>query len=80
MSEPKLYPVAEEWAQRAYVDARKYQEMYRRSIDDPNGFWAEQAKRLEWVKPPTKIKNTSYEHPNVSIKWFEDGVLNVAAN
>jgi acetyl-CoA synthetase len=80
MSEPKLYPVSAEWTERAYIDAEKYRQMYRRSVEDPDGFWAEQAKRIDWMKAPTKIKNTSFEYPNVSIKWFEDGTLNVSAN
>ncbi len=54
--------------------------MYARSIADPDGFWAEQAKRLDWITPFTKVKNTSFEYPNVFVKWFEDGELNVAAN
>ena len=54
--------------------------MYARSIKDPNGFWAEQAKRIDWIKPFTKVKNTSFDPHNVSIKWFEDGTLNVAYN
>jgi acetyl-CoA synthetase len=76
----KVYEVPAEWKKRAWLDDAKYQEMYARSIKDPNGFWAEQAKRLHWYKPPTKIKNTSYDPNNVSIKWFEDGTLNVAYN
>src|SRR6188474_1355191 len=76
----KLYQVPAEWAKRAHVDAAKYREMYERSIKDPNGFWAEQAKRLHWYKTPSKIKNTSFGPDNVSIKWFEDGVTNVAYN
>jgi acetyl-CoA synthetase len=79
MSE-KLYQVPAEWKSRAYVDDAKYQEMYARSIEDPEGFWAEQAKRLHWYRAPTKIKNTSFAPDNVSIKWFEDGVTNVAYN
>ena len=79
MSE-KVYDVPPEWKKRAYVDADKYQEMYARSLKDPNGFWAEQAKRLHWYKAPSKIKNSSFGPGNVSIKWFEDGVLNVAYN
>ena len=51
-----------------------------RSVEDPDGFWAEQAKRVDWRKPFAKVKNTTYEYPNVSIKWFEDGTLNVSAN
>jgi acetyl-CoA synthetase len=79
MSE-KVYDVAPEWTKRAYVDADKYKEMYARSLKDPNGFWAEQAKRLHWYKAPSKIKNSSFGPGDVSIKWFEDGVLNVAYN
>ena len=80
MSEDKLYDVPAEWKKRAYVDEAKYQEMYARSIKDPNGFWAEQAKRIDWIKPFTKVKNTSYDPHNVSIKWFEDGTLNACYN
>src|SRR6185503_13990524 len=58
----------------------KYRAMYRRSIDDPDGFWTEQAKRVDWLKPFTKVKNTTFTYPNVSIKWFEDGALNISAN
>ena len=76
----KLYQVPAEWAKRAHVDAAKYQEMYDRSIKDPIGFWAEQAKRLHWYKTPSKIKNVSFGPDNVSIKWFEDGVTNVSYN
>src|ERR1044071_3388634 len=76
----KTYAVPPQWKTRAYLDEAKYEEMYARSIKDSSGFWAEQAKRLHWFKPPTKIKNTSFDPHNVSIKWFEDGVLNVAYN
>ena len=79
MSE-KIYDVPTEWRQRAYADAAKYQEMYAHSVKDPNGFWAEQAKRIDWIKPFTKVKNTSFDPHNISIKWFEDGTLNVAYN
>jgi len=54
--------------------------MYARSVKDPNGFWGEQAKRIDWIKPFSKVKNTSYDPSNVSIKWFEDGTLNVCHN
>jgi acetyl-CoA synthetase len=54
--------------------------MYKRSIDDPDGFWGEHGKRIDWIKPYTKVKNTSFDYNNVSINWFEDGVLNVCAN
>jgi acetyl-CoA synthetase len=75
----KLYEVPAEWAQRAFIDDAKYQDMYARSLKDPNGFWAEQAKRIDWIKPFSKVKNTSYTG-DVTIKWFEDGTLNAAYN
>jgi acetyl-CoA synthetase len=76
----KIYDVPAEWAQRGFVNDAKYREMYARSIKDPNGFWAEQAKRIDWIKPFSKVKNTSFGPGSVSIKWFEDGTLNVAYN
>ncbi len=79
MSE-KVYPVPAEWASRAWIDWVKYQEMYKRSITDPDGFWGEMGKRIDWIKPYTKVKNTSFDPHNVSIKWFEDGTLNVCYN
>jgi acetyl-CoA synthetase len=79
MSE-KIYDVPAEWSKRAWIDDAKYREMYARSLSDPKGFWAEQAKRLDWMKAPHKIDNWSFAPGNVSIKWFEDGVLNAAYN
>jgi acetyl-CoA synthetase len=79
MSE-KIYDVASDWAKRAYVDDAKYKDMYAHSLKDPEGFWAEQGQRIDWMKPYTKVKNVSFDPHNVSIKWFEDGVTNVAVN
>jgi acetyl-CoA synthetase len=79
MSE-KIYDVPAEWSKRAWIDDAKYREMYARSLSDPKGFWAEQAKRLDWMRAPHKIDNWSFAPGNVSIKWFEDGVLNAAYN
>jgi len=79
MSE-NIYPVPAEWAARAWADDAKYQEMYQRSIDDPDGFWGEMGQRVDWIKSYTKIKNTSYDPQDVSIKWYEDGTLNVCVN
>jgi acetyl-CoA synthetase len=76
----KAYDVPAEWAKRAWVNAAKYEEMYKRSVTDPEGFWAEHGKRIDWFKPFSKVKNTSFDTHNVSIKWFEDGVTNVAHN
>ncbi|HAA46674.1 MAG: acetyl-CoA synthetase [Halomonas sp. 54_146] len=76
----KIYPVRDDFAANAWADKAKYEAMYQQSMDDPEGFWAEQAKRLDWIKAPTKIKNTSFARDNVDIRWFEDGLLNVSAN
>jgi acetyl-CoA synthetase len=76
----KIYEVPADWRKRAFVDDAKYKEMYAASIKDPNAFWAAQAKRIDWIKPFSKVKNTSYDPHNVSIKWFEDGTLNAAYN
>jgi len=80
MSDEKIYAVPADWQRRALIDDAKYKEMYARSIKDPNGFWAEQAKRIDWIKPFTKVKNTTYDPHKVSIKWFEDGTLNACYN
>jgi acetyl-CoA synthetase len=79
MSE-KVYAVSAEWARRAWVVEHRYQSMYKRSVEDPEGFWGDVGKRVDWIKPYSKIKNVSYGPGDVSIKWYEDGTLNVAAN
>ena len=79
MSE-KTYPVTSDWAKRAFVDATRYEQMYRASVDAPDAFWGEHGKRLDWIEPFTKVKNASFAPGAVDIRWFEDGVLNVAAN
>ena len=79
MSE-KVYDVPAEWAKRAWVDEAGYRAMYRQSVDDPEAFWGEHGKRIDWFKPYTIVENASYDPRNVSIKWFEDGVTNVAYN
>jgi acetyl-CoA synthetase len=76
----KVYEVSAEWKSRAYLDDAKYKAMYAASIKDPNAFWAEQGQRIHWFKPFTKVKNTSYDPHNVSIKWFEDGTTNLSYN
>lgn len=63
----------------AHIDAAQYNALYRQSIENPDAFWAKIAERLDWVKKPTRIKNTTFNSP-VSIKWFEDGILNACYN
>ena len=74
------YPPSADFAANAHIDAAKYADMYAASVADPDAFWAEQSKRIDWIKAPTKIKNVSFAYDNVSIKWYEDGELNVCAN
>ena len=76
----KLHEPSAEIVANAYVDAGRYAEMYAASLSDPDAFWGEHGKRIDWIKPYTKVKNTSFDYHNVFIKWFEDGQLNVAAN
>ena len=65
---------------KAHVDAAKYDALYAASVADPDAFWAEHGRRIDWIKPFTKVKNVSFDFGNVDIKWFEDGTLNVSAN
>ena len=72
--------VKESWKSRAKLDDATYQDWYRQSVEDPEGFWGEHGKRLDWIKPYTKVKNTSFAPGAIDIRWFEDGTLNVSAN
>jgi len=76
----KVYPVPAEWAERAYINADQYRAMYERSVSDPEGFWSDAGKKLDWIKPYSRAKNTSFDPGNVDIRWFEDGTLNVSVN
>ncbi|OZB01232.1 MAG: acetyl-coenzyme A synthetase, partial [Rhizobiales bacterium 39-66-18] len=75
-----IYQVPAEWQGRAFVDAAEYAAMYKASVSDPDAFWAEHGKRIHWFEPFTTVKNTSFVPGEVSIKWFEDGITNVAYN
>jgi acetyl-CoA synthetase len=75
-----LIPVPAEWKKRAFMDADTYRAAYARALSDPDGYWGEQAGRLTWTRPFTKVRNVSLDPDNLFIKWFEDGELNVAAN
>ena len=75
----KFAPSAEQ-IKRAHVTNQEYLALYQKSVDDPEGFWREQGQTIEWMKPFSTVSNVSYDKPNVSIKWYEDGTLNAAAN
>jgi len=76
----KTYPPSDAFAATAHVDKATYDKMYAASIADPEAFWAEHGKRIDWMTPFTKVKQVNFDHGNVDIRWFEDGTLNVAAN
>ncbi|WP_323940517.1 acetate--CoA ligase [Aeromonas caviae] len=80
MSESKVYPVKAHIGNGALLDKEGYEAMYQASVQDPDAFWGEQGKILDWMTPYTRVKNTSYDPGHVSIKWYEDGLLNVSAN
>src|SRR5688572_21324141 len=79
-TQQQIFAPSKETVARAHINAEKYEKLYKRSIDDPESFWAEMAQRIDWVKKPAKIKNVSYDAKNLSIKWYEDGVLNACHN
>jgi acetyl-CoA synthetase len=80
MSDNSVFEVPAEFAKNTNCDAQKYADMYAKSIDDPETFWAEQGKRLDWIKPYSKIKDVSFAKDDLHVRWFEDGILNVSAN
>ena len=80
MSEDKIYTVPKDVASRAWVDETAYHDLYRRSVEDPEGFWREHGRRIDWIRPYDQIKDVSYDAEDLHIRWFADGALNVAAN
>ncbi|MEH6452690.1 MAG: acetate--CoA ligase [Psychromonas sp.] len=80
MSESHLYPVSDDLAKNSLINNEQYLADYQESISNPDKFWGEKGKILDWIKPYTKVKNSSYDPGHVNIKWFEDGELNVSAN
>ena len=76
----EVFPVPEAVAREAHIDAARYEELYRRSIEDPEGFWAEQARIVDWIQPFTEVRDVSFARDDVHIRWFADGVLNACAN
>ncbi len=80
MSERALYPVSEEWKRGTLCDSETYRSMYERSVADPEAFWAEHGKRIDWIRPYAKIKDVSYAADDLHVRWFHDGTLNVSAN
>ncbi|MCC5984021.1 MAG: acetate--CoA ligase [Rhodobacteraceae bacterium] len=75
-----LVPASDDFVARAHLDAAGYERMYQASIDNPEAFWAEHGKRIDWIRPFTKVRNVNFDFGQVDIRWFEDGTLNVSAN
>ena len=75
-----VYPVPKEWADHALIDADRYEAMYRESVEDPDAFWMREAARLDWMRPFSRIKETSFHKDDFGIRWFADGTLNLSAN
>ncbi|MDX2238280.1 MAG: acetate--CoA ligase [Hyphomonadaceae bacterium] len=80
MSEPQVFPVPREWAERAYVDDLGYRSMHAAALEDPEAFWGHHGLRLDWIKPYSRVKDCSFHEEDFRIRWYEDGALNAAAN
>ncbi|WP_169544464.1 acetate--CoA ligase [Sneathiella aquimaris] len=80
MSTKELYPVPADLASSSWIDNAGYEAMYKASIENPEAFWAEHGKRVDWIKPYTEVKDVSFDKEDLHIKWFYDGTLNVSAN
>jgi acetyl-CoA synthetase len=85
MAEHKKYKieavkVPKKWKTSAFIDKDEYEKLYKKSVEKPDKFWGKEGQRIDWIKPYTRVKDTSFDYPDVSIKWFEDGTLNVSAN
>ena len=79
MDEKIYYPDSQN-SKSFKIDKKKYNEMYKESISNPEKFWGKMGNRIDWINPFTKVKNTSFSHDDVSIKWYEDGTLNISYN
>ena len=75
-----LYPVPKDWAENALIDAERYDSLYRESVDNPDQFWRREAQRIDWMRPFTEVKQTSFHEEDFGIRWFADGTLNISAN
>ena len=76
----EVYPGPREWAEEALINSERYAEMYRESVEDPEAFWRREAQRIDWIKPFTQVKETSFHEADFGINWFADGTLNLSAN
>ena len=75
-----IFKVPKKWSNNAYIDRKEYEKKYKLSIKDNEGFWRKEGKRIDWIKPYTKIKDVKYSKTDVKIRWYYDGTLNASAN
>ena len=75
-----VYPVPEEWANKALIDADRYEAMYRESLESPDSFWRREAQRIDWIRSFSKVEESSFDQADFGIRWFSDGTLNLSAN
>ena len=80
MSDNELFKVSDEWSSSSLIDSQKYKEWYQNSFDNNEEFWKEHGRRIDWVKPYSKVKNVNYHKSDFCIKWYEDGSLNASSN
>src|SRR6476646_4498575 len=80
MSEETVYKVQKDWQKNAFIDKDEYEKLYEKRVEKPDKSWGKQGERIDWIKPYSVGKNTSFADPHISIKWFEDGARNVSAN
>ena len=76
----KTYPVPSDIAASAWINEQSYESMYRKSVEDNVGFWAEHGQRIDWIRPYSKVKDISFAKDDLHIRWYEDGTLNVCVN
>jgi len=79
-SKELIFKVPKKWSKKAYVNKDKYEKKYKLSINDNEGFWKKEGKRIDWIKPYKKIKDVKYSKSHVKIKWYYDGTLNASTN
>jgi acetyl-CoA synthetase len=80
MSDIKTYPVKKNIGLTSLLNNDEYESLYKRSIEDSEGFWAEQGKRIDWIQPFTQVRDVSFDEHRVDINWYKDGTLNASAN
>ena len=80
VSKELIFKVSKKWSNSAYVNKSQYEKKYKMSIKDNEGFWRKEGKRINWIKPYTKVKDVKYSKTDVRIKWYYDGTLNASAN